>query len=1135
MKRYSPIHLLWICLFLISQSLPAQQFQMAGQIGGTGYQSVYGIAHDPNGNIYSTGVHSGTTDFDPGPGTANRTSNGSQDGFVCKWSPSGQHKWSFTIGGKFPDQGRAIVYHQGYIYVGGRFRDTVDFDPGILEHKLVATAEDDLFVAKYDTNGQFIWAESLGGPNDEELMDLAVDPLGRIWFCGLFSGPMDFDPGPGSAIHTSTGTQDAFVCAFDPAGMFVFAGTFGSSPGEFANGIDIDPWGNVYVTGQFWGTVDFDPGAGVASRSSSGFNSDLYMFSWDNNGVFRWVQKVGSSGGNEIAYSLDFEDGVATAGGGFQGTADFDPGTGTFSIGSAGNYDLFIWQLDTAGQFVNAAAMGGPDNDQVYSVAIEGNGKVYATGFFSTTSDFDPGTGIQSLTSNGIADVYMLELNPDLSFGSVYQIGGTGSDFGLVLHLDGMGNATAGGFFNYTVDFDPGPATYNLMSVVNTTDGFITTTKYCTPVTDSSHITICPGDSVLVFGTYRHRPGTYRDTFLTAQGCDSVVTVEVAYLTTVSIGSDTTICQGDSVILQVSAGPGVILWSTGDTSEMITVDSPGVYWVAVTQMGCTVFDTVEVVVWPLPSVDLGPDVMVCPGDSIQLFASGSYSAYQWNTGAMEAAIQAGAGIFWLQVTDSNGCIASDTVEVGNFQPFSYAWLDDTAACIGTTLVLRAPSGFVGYQWPDSSTGIFYGATTMAQADSQYAVNLKLTDTNGCVVHDSVQVHLHAPGDLQLLDEVWTCPGDTVTLVAAAGFAQYAWSTGTTGPILTLPTDASTPDTVQIIVTAIDSNGCQSMDSTLILLYPPIPLRLQQDTLVCNGTPVVFEIPRGFSDHLWSTGDTSSTLLILTDTVSQSPWVLFAESHDSNGCRVRDSIVLQTANSIPFDLGRDTAVCKGDTVTFSGPRGYSDYVWSNGVRSSKMEVNTDTISDPVVQYTLMASDSNGCPSQDSIQLIVHTPVVLRLDLDTTICQGQLWTATAPPGYAHYEWSNGDTGRVLQVNTDTMDFGTYYLSLIATDSNGCMVEDSVELVVEDCIGLNPAGQPEFRIHPNPVDQVLYIESTFRKSFYFRLVDVRGRLLQSGIVQGNTSLNVSGLAAGIYILQVGEREVYQTFKVVKVNNMR
>ena len=454
--------LVLILIFIDPASADDAVYGYAVDMGGTGIDLAYGIAVDSSDNVYTTGRFQGTADFDPGPGIFNLSSAGVWDIFVSKLDSAGNFVWAKSMGGTDFAEGRGIaVDASGNVYTTGHFHATVDFDPGPGTFNLTWG----IFVQKLDSAGNFVWAKDLGGTSFDEGYGIAVDASDNVYITGIFAGTADFDPGPGIFNLSSAGLNDVFISKLDSAGDFVWAKAMGDASDDWGYGIAVDASGNVYSTGFFAETADFDPGQGIANLSSAG-GQDIFVSKLDSSGEFVWAQAMGGNSldtGRGIA--LDASGNVYTIGS-FEGTADFDPGEGAASLGSAGGSDIFLSKLDSAGNFVWAKAMGGTGDDRGLGIALDATGSVHTTGRFQGTADFDPGTGTASLTSAGgtNGDIFVSKLDSTGNFVWAKAMGGTSDDWGLGIVLDATGNVYTTGRFQSTANFDPGAGTASLAS-----------------------------------------------------------------------------------------------------------------------------------------------------------------------------------------------------------------------------------------------------------------------------------------------------------------------------------------------------------------------------------------------------------------------------------------------------------------------------------------------------------------------------------------------------------------------------------------------------------------------------------------------------------------------------------------------
>jgi hypothetical protein len=652
--------------FLFTQTY-AQTFKWAAQIGGNDYDTGEDIAVDSSNNVYMVGIFNSAADFDPGVNTYNLASAGAQDVYIVKLDSNKNFIWAVRVGGAQQDFAYSIAVSGSSVYICGNFRDTADFNPGIAVNNLVSYGGSDIFVLKLDTASNFIWAKQIGGTGNDVAEKLTLDHAGNILICGEFQNTVDFDPGAGVQNMISNGSADAYVLKLDANGNYTWAGHYGNSPGQFAYGIATDAANAVYVTGEFYGTTDFDPGAGVYNLVASGFNANIYVLKWSAAGNFIWADNMGNSSGGDEGVAIKTDGaGNPVITGTYYGTVDFDPDiTGTFNLTAAGtDGDIFVLKLtSSAGAFMFAKSMGGTGLDQPYGLALNSAGAIYVAGFFSLTADFDPGIPVFNLTASGAADAFIAELDASGNFLWAYGFGGTDFDFARGMTAHGSDVYTCG-VFAYTADFDLGLPVYPLSSFLNTSDAFLLKLRFCTPAQTAINYSLCPGDSVFAGGAYQHNAGIYYDYYTAADGCDSIVTTTVQYTFTLNLGDSVNSCIGQSVLLDANTAGAAYLWSTGATTASISVTFTGSYWVSVTYNGCVQEDTVLVIFHLLPFVNLGNDTAICTTSSLTLDAGAGFTSYLWTDGSTNQTFtlngSAGAGVYTVSVlvSDSFGCPGS---------------------------------------------------------------------------------------------------------------------------------------------------------------------------------------------------------------------------------------------------------------------------------------------------------------------------------------------------------------------------------------------------------------------------------------------------------------------------------------------
>ncbi len=500
------------------------------RMGGNSTQWGRSVALDASGNLYLTGYFYSSFDIDPGAGTTTLASAGEDDIFIAKFSSSGSLLWAKKMGSTAHDAGYSVsTDNSGNVYFGCAFNGTVDFDPATgTTLNLTSAGGDDLAIAKYNSSGNLVWAKRLGNSSNNSDLDIYADATGNVFLCTSLSGTIDFDPNIGTLNLASSGGTDMVMAKYNSVGNVQFAKRIGGTSDDYPTGIKTDASDNIYLTGYFRTTVDFDPNAGTTNLSASG-DRDIFFAKYSSTGVLSWARKIGSSGAdvsNDIGIDVS---GNVYIGGYFSGTADFDPntlfafnlsatdrdifvakytstgnlswakrmgatgdddaraisvsnagnlvftgtiaatadfdaGAGTSNVSVSGNLDAYICRYLTSGTFGYANSFSGGSDEIINDMITDASGNIYIVGSFMGTTDFDPSGSFTYLTSSGNLDVFIAKYTSSGNLSWAKRIGSAGSDKANAVALDASGNVFVTGTFNGTVDFDPGIETANISS-----------------------------------------------------------------------------------------------------------------------------------------------------------------------------------------------------------------------------------------------------------------------------------------------------------------------------------------------------------------------------------------------------------------------------------------------------------------------------------------------------------------------------------------------------------------------------------------------------------------------------------------------------------------------------------------------
>ncbi len=296
---------------------------------GVNNTAARGVAVDASGNVVVEGAFSGITTF----GGTTLTSAGSYDVFVAKYDAAGTLLWAHSAGGTGEEIGEAVaVDGSGNAVVSGSFSGTAIFGGTTL----TSAGDTDMFVAKYDAAGTFLWARSAGGLNGETGHGIGVDKSGNVVVTGYFIGDAVF----GATTLTSMGADDVFVAKYDPAGTLVWVRSAGGPGDDLSYSVVVDRAGSASVTGAFLSSATF----GTTTLTSTG-SADVFVARYDASGHVEWAHAAGGAGGDAgIAIAVDGSRNAVVT-----GSFTLDATFGGKTLTSAGSYDVFVARMSSNG------------------------------------------------------------------------------------------------------------------------------------------------------------------------------------------------------------------------------------------------------------------------------------------------------------------------------------------------------------------------------------------------------------------------------------------------------------------------------------------------------------------------------------------------------------------------------------------------------------------------------------------------------------------------------------------------------------------------------------------------------------------------------------------------------------------
>ena len=355
-------------------------------------------------NSYIIGEFSGKTDFDPNASSyhfVTPSSNGFHF-FILKLDPNGALQWVKTIEGN-TQVSASHIDTQGNLYISGRYRGAVDFDPDTSStQQLTAGGNYDSFILKLNGSGNFVWVKSFYGisiPNrtESKIVSIDLDTAGNIYSAGYYKGRIDFDPSQTQVtqLTNSTNTNYMFISKLDSLGNYVWVKDIRG--GGDLNNMVVDPQGNVYYTGRPDSLTDFDPDTGSYNLIISASGTDIFIAKLNNGGRFAWANKINGTGQiNARSILVDVNNNLIL-GGDFNSTANFS--FSSVNNLSANGTDAYVSYIDSSCTPIWTKQFRSVNSNSLSlmgSMVLSPNGNLFSSGFHLDSVDYDPSNTVHT-------------------------------------------------------------------------------------------------------------------------------------------------------------------------------------------------------------------------------------------------------------------------------------------------------------------------------------------------------------------------------------------------------------------------------------------------------------------------------------------------------------------------------------------------------------------------------------------------------------------------------------------------------------------------------------------------------------------------------------------------------------------
>ncbi len=738
--------------------------------------------------------------------------------------------------------------------------------------------------------------------------------------------------------------------------------------------------------------------------------------------------------------------------------------------------------------------------------------------------------------------------------------------------------STAG---SYSVSYNDGTG-----CGITTSSPVVVIVNTSTPVTITGNLNICPGNSTVLdagsgFSSYLWSTGATSQTIsvntaasfsviaFNNNGCRSTASVTTTYasLAPPVIAGVLDLCPGSSTVLDAGTGYSSYLWSTGATSQTITVSTPGTFDVAVTNAGgCTASASVVTTLFTPPSPQITGNPGFCAGGSTALTATLGFASYAWSTGATSQSISVSTpGAYTVTVTDANGCTGSKSITVSVFVAPSPTISGTLSFCGGTSTTLNAGPGYSTYSW---SPG---GQTTQTITVSTVGTfSVTVTSTNGC--SGSASATTTNTGSLPASPGAISGPGvascntsgNTYTISPVPNTSHYVWTVPSGATITSgqgsTSINVNYNSTFQggyIIVAA--SNACgQSPSITVRKLFVQALANMPgaitgQSSGLCGPATKVYSIAAVSmaTSYTWSapagatiTGGQGSTSVTVSFNAGFSYGNICVVANNACGSTAPSCKLLSGVSPTPGAISGPTAVCKNESNLMYGidpVAGATSYTWtvpqsaqiSFGQGSTNIVVKMGPNSGTV---TVKANSACGSSGVRSLAVIVTTcfneaPIFTMKEIRPVPEVVSSYGGSGNAGGNYFEWTMGEP-RVESIQKPDYLYSqgfhqplVYIIPVTQTDTAILVKSDKMRIIV----------------FPNPVSSVLSvkIEMPETKPLVLELVDVNSRLLQrknitAGFNKNQVEFQMTGYIGGSYYLMVRDTNgvIINTVKLVKLD---
>jgi len=1016
----------------IAKTNSSGAYQWAVKAGDGGSDRGLAITCDASGNSYVTGYYYGTAKF----GAHTITSAGLQDVFIAKYDNTGTIQWVVSCGGTQSDIGNGIALdNNGNVVVTGQFTGTATFGT----YTLTSTANNiNVFTTKLDAStGNFLWAKSGVGPHTDRGLGVACDPSGNVYVTGQFTDTITF-----TNVYKSNLYNAIFLVKYNSSGVEQWITVAGGGTSNIANAIAVDNSSNVYITGNFAGTLDFLVNPIV--KLTQTYANRIFLAKYDQNGNLLWDVADGSS--NQVTANSIALDGSSNPYiiGSFEcimnSYAD-QYGQGTFN--SVGYWDIFNAEYSSAnGAWQWSRQIGGHGNNYGNGIAVSSGANIFDAGSFDQDmiiTDVPPLTGYNLVSANGCPSVYC----SDNYYGDYSYINTNGNLDAFIAEPINLNRQT----YDFYDRSGNGCSRPRVNVCVGTSNTCLDTVQFCSD------------------GTIKAIPNT----------CNTI-------------------------------GPNyTYLWSTGARAQSITVSSKGWYSVTQTTVdGCTSSkDSIYVIIHAPPSPPTISDnviintnsptpkpIRVCEHSVI--LTGGNYagdSTWYWTTPKntrldstkITVTLHSDSGYYCFNVVNKFGCTSQTCVWVAidsafpaivpklicttckhdtaylckgtSFTLFPYDSLTNPTA--NQSLCIPPSAATTNYWYTRPDTGIGFSSKTNCPDKNTFTPHYfdsgwyHITDTivqsNVCgkkkyVVKDSVFVRIYPVPvvNLSIKGNTSLCAGDSEWIVGS-GNVPFKWSNGkTTDSIHVVIGNYSISATVKNAY-GCSTSGTASINVTAFAATTPTITMNPTNGVICPGDSIQLTCKGGpYEKYDWY-GPNGPLPLDTSVVYVKTAGNYYCVGIDSTPCpflKLSNTLIIESYATPYLQVPANNNICPGDSIILTVVASNNAVIqWQpplSGDSTIQVIKTPGTYSVKITSCGIQTICTTTITKSSPFAIITATP-------SKTICtKGDSIKLSAAVGMANYLWQpSNNSNQIIYVKRG----GTY--TLTTADSFGCTATANVTI--------------------------------------------------------------------------------------------